>query len=279
MTAVAACAGILVIGGMWLAVTSWRPVAHLGRVSSPSLRARAQHWDQRRMLGAVGVALVALVVTRWPVAIIAGGVIGWFAFGTTATRARRRDDARTEAIALWAEMLRDAIGSARGVEGVLIATAATAPEPIRPEVQRMAERLAHEPLAIVLDELADELHHPIGDLVVTALRLASTSGGRQVREVLSDLAATAYAEAESRRRVDVARERPRAALRYTAWIITGFVVLLVVFSRTYLEPYGTVIGQVVLCVVAGYWAAGFWWMHRMARVTPVERFLTRTERP
>ena len=183
---------------------------------------------------------------------------------------------RTEAIALWAEMLRDAIGTARGIEGVLVATAATSPVAIRSELKTMALRLQHEPLDIVLDGLAADLDHPLGDLVVTALRLTSTAGGRQVRDVLNSLAAAAYAEADSHRRVEVAREKPRTAMRYTAIIIAGFVVVLIVFSRRYLAPYGSALGQLVLAVVGAYWAAGFWWMNRMGRVEPVERMLVPT---
>ena len=69
-------------------------------------------------------------------------------------RSRQLADRRTEALALWAEMLRDAIGTSRGVEGVLVATAATAPLPIRDDVQRMARRLEREPLDSALDGLA-----------------------------------------------------------------------------------------------------------------------------
>ena len=270
MTAVASLAGLLAVGGLWLALSSWRPVPDARR---QRVRRASTNIAQRRLVVGLGVALAALVTTRWPVAAAAAGVAAWAAAGSTARNTRRAVDRRTEAIALWAEMLRDAIGTARGVEGVLVATAATAPLPIRPEVQRMARRLQHEPLDAVLDDLADELDHPIGDLVVTALRLTSTAGGRQVRDVLANLAVAAYAEAESRRRVEVARERPRAAMRYTAIIIGGFVTLLVIFSRKYLEPYDSALGQVVLVFVGFYWASGFWWMHRMGRVTPVERFL------
>ncbi len=270
MTAIASLAGLLVVGGLWLAASSWRPVP----VGQRRLRRRSSSGEaQRRLVLGLAGALVTLVVTRWPVAAAAAGVAAWAVAGSGGRKVRRALDKRTEAIALWAEMLRDAIGTARGVEGVLVATASTAPLPIRPEVQRMARRLQHESLDTVLDDLADDLDHPIGDLVVTALRLTSTAGGRQVRDVLANLAAAAYAEAESRRRVEVARERPRSAMRYTAMIIGGFVTLLVIFSRKYLDPYDSALGQVVLVFVGFYWAAGFWWMHRMGRVTPVERFL------
>jgi tight adherence protein B len=270
VTALAALAGFLTVGGLCFAAISWRPVPVVVREKTTRTDGRV---DQRRLLIAVAATLATLVVTRWPIAAVAGGVAAWTIAGTAGTKQRRAIDKRTEAIALWAEMLRDAIGTARGVEGVLVATASTAPLPIRAEVQTMARRLQHEPLDAVLDDLAADLDHPIGDLVVTALRLTSTAGGRQVRDVLANLAAAAYAEADSRRRVEVARERPRSAMRYTAMIIGGFVALLVVFSRKYLAPYDSALGQVVLLFVGFYWSAGFWWMHRMGRVTPVERFL------
>ena len=269
MTLAAALAGVLVVGGLWFAAASWRPVAVTRRSRSALLSVR----DRRRWAGALAGFFVVLLVTRWPVAGLAGGAAGWAVAGTTGRTARTDSDRRTEAIALWAEMLRDAIGTARGIEGVLVATSVAVPLPIRTEVQTMARRLQREPLDTVLDGLAADLDHPIGDLVVTALRLTSTAGGRQVRDVLASLAAAAYAEADSRRRVEVARERPRAAMRYTAIIIGVFVALLVVFSRPYLEPYDSATGQVVLVFVGCYWAAGFWWMQRMGRTSPVDRFL------
>lgn len=270
MTTLAAVAGLLVASGLWLALSSLRAVPVRHAPGSPLTRWRLDH---RRLTAAAVAALGTWILTRWIVTAVAGGVAGWLAAGTPGVKHRRSLDKRTEAIALWAEMLRDAIGTARGVEGVLVATAATAPLPIRPEVQRMARRLQRESLDSVLDDLADDLNHPIGDLVVTALRLTSTAGGRQVRDVLTNLAIAAYAEAESRRRIEVARERPRSAMRYTALIIGGFVGLLVVFSRKYLDPYDSALGQVVLVFVGFYWAAGFGWMHRMGRMEPIERFL------
>lgn len=262
MTALAAVCGAAVGAGLWLVADGARP-APVTRRSPP--RRRLGGVDRRRLAVAATSGLVVLVLTRWPVAVAAAVAVGWAAPGMAGARRRQAEHRRTEAIALWAEMLRDAIGTARGVEGVLVATAATAPLPIRAEVQAMARRLPHEPLGAVLDDLAVDLDHPIGDLVVTALRLTSTAGGRQVRDVLADLSAAAYAEADSRRRIEVARERPRAAMRYTAIVIGGFVVLLVVFSRAYLAPYDSPLGQVVLVFVAFYWAAGFWWMARMGR--------------
>lgn len=273
MTALAVLCGALVGGGLWLVATSVRPTAPPVRAEGSARRVRLGEADRQRLLVAAGFGILVLVVTRWPVAACGAGAVGWVVAGLPRRSERERAEARTEAIALWAELLRDSMGTARGVEGVLVATASAAPLAIRPEVQRMAQRLAHEPLGDVLDGLAADLDHPLGDLVVTAMRLTSTTGGRRVREVLADLAAAAYAEADSHRRIAVARQRPRAALRCTAIVIAGFVALLVVFSRDYLEPYGSGLGQAVLAAVGFYWTAGFWWMARMGRVVPVERFL------
>jgi tight adherence protein B len=277
VSALAALCGVLVAGGLWLAASSWSPVARASRAGRSPSRARFV-LERDRVLAAAGAGVVVLVLTRWPVAALGAAGAGWAIAALPRRADRERHEARTEAIALWTEMLRDSMGTARGVEGVLVATAAAAPLAIRPEIARMAQRLTAEPLGEVLDALADDLDHPLGDLVVTALRLTSTTGGRRVREVLADLAAAAYAEAESHRRIGVARERPRAALKYTALIICGFAALLAIFSRRYLDPYDSTLGQAVLAAVGFYWAAGLWWMHRMGRADPVPRFLASNAR-
>jgi hypothetical protein len=272
MTLIAALCGLLVGGGLWLAITSLKPVPVVAKPASTRVR---DPLVTRRFAVSGGAGMLAFLLTRWPVVAAAALVLGWYAAGLRGRKERESLERRTEAIALWAEMLRDAIGTARGIEGVLVATAASGPMVIRPELAAMARRLERESLDVVLDGLAADLDHPLGDLVVTALRLTSTAGGSQIRDVLNSLATAAYAEADSHRRVEVARERPRAAMKYTAIIIGAFVVGLSVFSRRYLEPYGSALGQVILAFVAAYWALGFWWMNRMGRPEPVERFLAK----
>ena len=219
VTALAALAGLGVVGG---ALARRDRSAAACRVDRPARRRRAverRSTHGRAAAAATGCGLVVLVrpagQSRLPAP---GSRLVRRGHGFAALDVARTE-ARTEAIALWAEMLRDAIGTARGIEGVLVATAPTAPLPIRAEVQTMARRLEYEPLDAVLDDLGDDLDHPIGDLVVTALRLTATAGAARSATSSRDLATAAYAEAESHRRIDVARERPRAAMRYTAAVI------------------------------------------------------------
>ncbi len=272
MTALAAAVGALMAAGVLLIASGLRPADVV--VDAPRKK-RDHRIDPLRPVVALVAAAVALLITRWPVAGLGAGVAGWVVAASFSARQRVSDASRAEALALWVEMLRDAMGTARGIEGVLVATASTAPLVIRPEVTRMARRLAYDPLDEALDGLADDLAHPVGDLVVTALRLASRAGARQTRDVLADLADSAYREAEMHQRIEVARQRPRTAMRWVACIIGGFILLLVLFARDYLAPYRTPLGQIVLVFVAVYWGLGFWWMARMGRIPPIERFLAR----
>lgn len=84
------------------------------------------------------------VLTGWP----AGGLLAALAvFGLPALlgpdRQHQRALARVEAVAGWAELLRDTLAAAARVQQTIIATAATAPEPIRPQVRELADGLRH----------------------------------------------------------------------------------------------------------------------------------------
>jgi Flp pilus assembly protein TadB len=260
--------------GAWLIASGTRravPQPQRTQPWLPFVRRLMGRIDQRRVgLAALG-GLTCLVLVRWPVAVAAGAAGGWLAPSLGGRGSRRQGEERTEAIAQWCEMLRDAAGTARGIEGILAATAASAPDAIRPEVDRMARRLEDEPLAVALDGLAADLAHPIGDLVVTALRVAATAGSRRIAGVLGNLADAAHHEASMRRRLDVARARPRATLRLVVLIVGAFVAGLVAFADDYMAPYGSPLGQVVLVLIGVYWGLGFWWMSKLGHVPEVER--------
>lgn len=273
MSIAAALLGVLVASGCWLVVNGWSSDSD----PAPAGRHRIPEVDPRRAASAGGVAVGLLLLTRWPIAVPGGFAAGWALFGVLAPRGQAGVREKTAAIALWCEMLRDAVGTARGLEGVLATTSLVAPPPIRGEVQRMAARLESEGLEPALTGLADDLDHPTADLVVAALRLSATSGATDLRAVLAGLARSAHEDASSRARIEVARERPRAAMRYSALIIGGFVLLLLVFSRPFLAPYSSPAGQAVLVVVGLYWAGGFWWMKRMGRDEPAERLFARSD--
>jgi hypothetical protein len=263
--------------GCLLVVQGWRGTGGpLSALSLPS-SLNVPRPEPATAAAALGVGIVVLVLTRWPVlAVSAAGAAWWFS--NSRSREQHTTIECTDAIATWAEMLRDATGTSRGIEGVLVSTAATAPLPIRDHVVRLARRLSYESIETVLGDLADDLDDPNGDLIVAAFGLAATSGGRDLRVVLDDVAVAARDDARMRRRVEVSREKPRSDMRQVIGTIVLVIALLSLGpSRGYLAPYGTVGGQLVMAVAAGLWIGGFVGMARLARVPPLRRILTRTE--
>lgn len=275
MITIAAFAGATVAAGLCLVISGLAPtMARLWPARASTTSRRPGRPAAARIALSALVGLVVLVLTRWPVAAIGAAAALYVLWGRRAGRPRGTEAIeRTEAIAMWAELLRDATGTARGIEGILVATAADTPEVIRPMVVRFARRLAYEPIEVALPDLAVDLDHELGDLVVTALEIAASAGGRQIRSVLDDLARAAREQAAALRRQEVARERPRSEMRQVAVIAVGTVLVLALVGGDYLAPYRSAIGQLVLLVVAAIWGAGFWAMARLARADPVQRFL------
>jgi Flp pilus assembly protein TadB len=271
MTAAALLLGAGVGLGFYLA---WSALVHPAPGNrGRRTRAEVRSW-QPRALTAAAAALVLGAITRWPALAAAGAGLGWFArdlFGGRA--AREAAVARSDAIATWAEMLRDTLSGAHGLEEVIVTTAPIAPVPIRDHVVALADRLAHERLAPALRRLADDLADPTADLVVATLVLAAETSGRDLSEVLGALAMAARDEAAMHRRVDAARARARATVQIVSGLTLVMMVALLLFSRSYLAPYDDALGQAVLALIAGLFGLGLWWLGRMGRLVTPERFL------
>ncbi len=274
MSLLAVLAGAGFGGGLWLVVDGLkrRPVQQ-----GPPKRLQPR-LDRvglgRRLPVALALALPTALITRWPVAAIGLGTVGWFApelFGSKASQ--ERATARTEAIAAWTEMLRDTMSGAHGLEQAVATTAIVAPGPIKAEVTALAVRLEREPLTTALRQFAEDLAHPTGDLVVSALTLASQGSVGQLGELLGTLAVSAREEAGMRLRVDVARARLRTAVRVIAACTASTAIGLILLNRRYLDVYGTPTGQVVLGAVALCWGVALTWLARMSEFVAPERFL------
>jgi len=248
-------------------------------VAKRTVRTR-RHGDRtglRRVAVAIAVGIVVAVVTRWPVGgvLAAALVASWHAlFGQ---RAASDDEIlRIEAIAAWAEMLRDTMAAASGLEQAITTTASIAPSAIRTDVVTLATRVETREVTLAegLADLADALGDPTGDLVVAALISAADRRARSVAELLGALAASAREDASMRLRVQAGRAR----IATTARIVTSCTLLLggglVLFKRDFLSPYGTAEGQTVLAIVGAIFGLGFWWLARMSGISSPERFLT-----
>jgi tight adherence protein B len=232
-----------------------------------------------RVGGAVVAALLAWFATGWLAAPLLVGLGAWAAPRLLGGRATRDASiARTEAIAAWTEMVRDSIVAASGLEEAIAATGAIAPDPIGPEVRRLARHLdprANMALPDALRAFAEDVDHPSADLVVTSLTLAARLEASDLGGLLSRLADAVRDDARMRIRIEVGRARTRTAAKVIAGVVAATLVLLAVVNRDYLQVYDSGIGQVVLLVVGAIFALGAWLLERMATIEMPSRFTAR----
>ncbi len=231
--------------------------------------------NARRALLGVLAGLAILVLTSWPVLAVAVGLLVWFApalFGGLASE--KRAMARLEGLAAWTESLRDTIAGAVGLEQAIPATAYAASPAVQPALLTLSDRLrVRTPLPTALQGFADDLDDPSADLIVATLILNARLRGPGLRDVLSSLARSARDDLDMRRRISASRSSTRRSVQIVMGVTVLFVLGLAIFNRSYVEPYATPIGQLVLIVVIGLFAAGFMWMRRLSEYDMPERFL------
>jgi Flp pilus assembly protein TadB len=251
-----------------------------GRPSVPEWVRPPLAWagrHRRRVVAAAAAGLLGAVVTGWPAAGVLAVVAAAAVPGLVAPdRAGREETARVEAVAGWAEMLRDTLSAAAGLEQAIAVTAAVAPEAVAGPVSRLAGRLqAGWPLPAALRGFAEEAADPAADLVAAALLLAAEHPAGDLAGLLGALAASAREQAGMRVRVAAGRARTTSSVRTVVAATLVLAAGLAVLNRGYLAPYGTPGGQLVLLAVGGLFAAGFGWLTRLARVPAAGRVLTR----
>ncbi len=273
---IAVATGITVGLGLWLAigaVVGWELVP-----SRAELAVRAERVQRTASrFGAAGLAgMLTLVLTRWPVAAILAGaavVLAPRLLGGGRTRQAAID--KTEAIASWAESVRDTMAAAAGLEEALVATAVAPPEAIRTEVRRLGERLRHQRLVDALEGFGDDLDHPSSDLVVAALTIAARMEAADLAGLLSRLAVSIRDDATMRIKVEVGRQRLRTSAKIILGSVAATVVMLLILNRSYLDAYDSVVGQLMLAVVGAVFVGGSWLMASMSDIDLPERFVPR----
>jgi hypothetical protein len=236
-------------------------------------RIRTERMTVRGALAAA-CGLGVLLVTGWPIgalwAVVAALFLPRLAGGRKAWQGRL---ARTEAVATWAEMLRDTMAGAQGLQEAIIATAPIAPLAIRPQVRALGNRLAHDRLVPSLRGFADALADPTADLVAAALILASQSHAADLGNLLGSLAASARAQVAMELRVATSRARLRTSVRLITIFTLSFAGLLALLARRFLEPFDTPTGQAALLLCGLVFAAAFVVMDRTARAADPRRLL------
>ena len=218
------------------------------------------------LLVAVGAGVVCTLATGWPVAGPIGALAAYGVPRLLRGTSAATSIATVEAVATWTEMLHGTLAASAGLSQAIIATADLSPAPIRQATERLAAeiRAGVEPRTALL-RFADEVGDPCADRVVCALLLAFTARAQRLGELLSALAESTREEVALRLRVETSRASVRSGGRTVVVFSLVFAAGLSLLARSYLSPFGSASGQVVLVVVAGLYAAGLTLMVTLAR--------------
>lgn len=270
--------GLLVGAGLLLVVLGVNGTAPIVRTTGTTSRKRRPGGERRlgRAVVAVVAGVLAWVITGWPAAGLVLAVAVW---GLPVLFATSRQAAaaigRVEAVEDWVRRLSDVLVVGVGLGQAVLVTTAAAPAPIQAEVAALAARVsARWPIEDALRAFADDIGDADADLVVAALILAQRRKGPGAAAALSALADSLAEEVAMRRRVEADRAKPRATARAVT-LITLAVVAFGALNGSYLQPYSTALGQLVLVGVTAVFVTALAWMRAMTLTTTRQRLLVR----
>jgi tight adherence protein B len=273
------CGTAFGVGLAGLVASLWRqPGSRVpGDASSGTVELNAMTWWKRRLprlaVAALSGAFFGLV-TGWPIAIAVAGAAAYALPGLFALTSGSVEIAKIEAIATWTEMLQGTMAAAAGLGQAIVATSAISPQPIRSAATRLSAQLnagIHPREALL--QFADEVADPCADRVVCALLLAVTSRAQQLGDLLTALADSTREEVALRLRIETSRASVRSSVRTVLVFSIAFASGLALLAHSYLMPFGTTTGQIVLALVALLYGAGLTLMVFLARPPKPVRLL------
>lgn len=180
---------------------------------------------------------------------------------------------RLEAMEEWTRSLSGVLVAGAGLEQSLVATLKSTPEAIRPEVGRLVARIrARWSTEDALRAFADDLDDATGDLIASNLILGTRRRGPGLAAVLDSLAESVAADVRARRQVEADRAKPRTTARWVT-IITVAVLGVLALTGSYVAPYRSAVGQLLLALLLGAYVGVLVWMRRMSKGVSLPRFI------
>lgn len=217
--------------------------------------------------GAAAGAFVAFALTGWPVAALAGGVLGSLVpEALIRSRSERERLQRLEGLAFVSARLRDTIRTGIGLQEAVAHVASQAPSSIARDLQRLVVDMRVSGPEAACAAFAQRFRHHSAELFGSALSLAERLGSRNTSEILDSLSEATAAQAATLREARSRQTRQRISARVVG---AAPLVLLIAIKRSnpgYLEPFDAFGGQLVLAAAFALIAAGYAAMSRVARL-------------
>jgi Type II secretion system (T2SS), protein F len=218
------------------------------------------------VLSGVAAGAATWFLTGWPVgAVIALIAVPGLPWLLSAAGAEKRSIARLGALEAWTRRVGDYVHNGLGLQAAIVASARTTTVPlIGTEVRNLAVRLqAGVAPEAALRAFADELDDYSCDEVVAPLILQLADAGDGLHNALVDIAHAIQEEITTRSTVDSERARARFTVKFLT-VATGVVALFGAFNAGAAMAYGTVLGQILLAVLALVYIALMLWIRSLS---------------
>lgn len=210
---------------------------------------------------------MALVATGWPMATIAGAIVGAVVPEMVArSREERERIDRMEAVSEVASRIRDSLRSGIALQEAISIVARRPPAAIAHDLRRLVADMKIEGIGAAVRSLSRRSGDFSSEVLAAALSVSERFGARNTAEVLDALSEATTSRALTLREARARQTHNRASARI---VVATPILLLLIIQRTspgYLEPFGTPIGQLVLALAFALMGVGYWAMLRAARI-------------
>lgn len=285
MTSVAALAGLLIVGGVWLLVLGLQRRVPAVRTSARTPLALSwARWSRRPpgtrgrrrdvvLTGSLLLGTAAAAGTGWLIALPLAPALA-LGLPYLLTVPRPRDVALLEALDRWVRSLSATLATGKSITDALRISRRTAPPLLADEVQTLVARLNNRwDTRDALLRMADALDSPDADAVLAALMLASNRGTNGASVTLQALADSLQATLQGRRAIEVERSKPYVVVRQVTVISLGTLLLAFAVSPDFFAVYRTGFGQLVLSVLLLAYLGSLLLMRRKAQQRERPRIL------
>jgi tight adherence protein B len=269
--------GMLVGLGVWLLIavlSGWVDVAafsrsqrHVGRRATLQMSA-----TPHQLLSGIAVALGLFVLTRWwalAVVSLIGSVLFSGKFPRRAIASQTIE--ASVALATWAERVRDSVRAGAALTTAFHAAARSCPPLITGAAQRLADDASTIGITAALLRFGTALDVGAADQIVMALIVAEQKGGRELPSLLgAEIDAIRHEVAVEKEEAGI-RQRVRTAIRVIVATIMISVVGYRFLSRTFLLPYNSMQGQMVLLIAGAIILASLGRIVKLAERAPRAR--------
>ncbi|WP_144662888.1 type II secretion system F family protein [Paenarthrobacter nicotinovorans] len=173
------------------------------------------------------------------------------------------DIALLEAVESWARNVSGLTSAGQDLESAIRLSLPSTPERIQAPVRMLVARLNSQwNTADALDRFADELHDATADVLVANLKLTAKFRTGALGDALQALADTINDEVAARREVEAQRATPRLVSR-SIFVVATIVIIGMFFNGTYMAPYNTPFGQILLALLIAVFAGSLLWMRQV----------------